>query len=259
MSKLLLLVRRHVLAFVALFFVIGGSAYAVADGVVAKDPAPAKIYACAPRATGTLNLSNKTRRCAPGRHKISWNAQGTRGLTGLPGASGAAGATGLAGAVGPAGAKGDAGAIGAKGDAGARGDTGPAGADGAAGPRGATGTTGADGAIGPRGDTGAIGPRGDAGDTGARGAAGQSAVLTSGAPATLTTVAGGLPGDTGGLPLSGELQNPEHDRPEHARGRRRRLPVERLAGLSQRHDADEPVRLVHDDVGAEPRRHDRHA
>ncbi|MDO8212445.1 hypothetical protein [Conexibacter sp. CPCC 206217] len=217
MSKLLTLVRRHVLAFVALFLLMGGSAYAVADRVTSSARPPEQIYACVTARYGTLNLSSATRRCAPGQHKISWSAEGARGLTGARGARGAAGARGPAGApgpVGPAGPSGDAGPAGAPGPAGspgergAQGERGPAGSQGergAQGERGPQGERGAQGERGPQGERGAQGAPGDDGAPGPQGAPGTGAMLTAGGHTAPSTVAGGLVGGVGVLPLSGQL------------------------------------------------------
>jgi BclB C-terminal domain-containing protein len=83
-----------------------------------------------------------------------------------------------------------AGANGVTGAVGATGATGAAGANGAT---GAVGATGATGAAGANGVTGAVGATGA---TGATGASGASTIIpfSSGAPITVTTIAGGLTG-----------------------------------------------------------------
>lgn len=110
-----------------------------------------RLYACATKRFGTLNLATAAGGCPNGGTKISWNRRGPRGATG---ARGARGRRGAAGASGPTGPQGETGPQGIQGD---RGETGARGATGATGPRGATGATG------QRGPTGATGPAGPAG------------------------------------------------------------------------------------------------
>jgi hypothetical protein len=176
-SKVLDVLRRHVIAFVALFLLLSGSAYAVADQV-GSGASPKQLYACVAGNFHTLNLTSAGRKCPGGQTKISWNAAGPRGVagprgaTGKTGARGAAGTAGASGAPGPIGPKGDVGAAGAagpQGPAGSKGDTGAAGSAGSPGPAGPKGDTGAAGSAGPPGPAG---PKGDTGDAGAAGPAG---------------------------------------------------------------------------------------
>lgn len=95
---------------------------------------------------------------------------GPQGPQGPQGAQGAPGMQGMIGATGPQGPQGDVG------PAGPQGDSGPAGAQGPAGPQGATGATGATGPQGPSGS----------------GGAGAIIPISSGVPAQMTTVLGGL-------------------------------------------------------------------
>ncbi len=165
--KVLSLLRRHVLAFVALFLLLSGSAAAV----VAQTSGGSKqrIYACVTERFGTLNLSDARAPCKPGQHKISWAAEGPAGL---PGTTGRRGPAGKQGERGAAGAPGERGATGPQGPQGERGATGPAGPAGSAaakgdpGPAGPTGPQGAPGAIGPQGDPGPQGVQGDPGPQG---------------------------------------------------------------------------------------------
>jgi hypothetical protein len=140
-----MLVRRHAVAFAALFLLLGGSAYAVTgqSGDSAAQGSK-KLYACVTSEYSTLNLTTAGRACPRGQRKISWNESGPRG---------AHGATGAAGPSGPAGARGP------------QGETGPAGPQGA---------RGADGTPGPQGDPGRTGPQGDPGQIGRTGPAGTS-------------------------------------------------------------------------------------
>lgn len=168
MSKGLTLLRRHAVAFAALFLLLSSAAYAAA-GQVTTRAAPTKIYACVAGDYHTLNLTTAKPTCPPGQHKISWNGAGRRGTRGPVGSTGRTGVRGAAGTSGPVGGRGTTGttgadgAVGPAGPKGANGDTGPQGADGANGP---TGDTGAEGAQGPQGVTG---PTGDAGRDGVSG------------------------------------------------------------------------------------------
>ena len=132
-----MLVRRHAVAFAALFLLLGSSAYAVTNP--SGDSAPRgskKLYACVTSKYSTLNLTTAGRACPRGQRKLSWNESGPRGATG---AAGPAGTAGPAGAAGP---------------------TGPAGPAGTPGPQGVPGEQGAPGSAGPQGDPGPIGPAG---------------------------------------------------------------------------------------------------
>ncbi|ADB49674.1 collagen-like protein [Conexibacter woesei] len=169
MSKVLTLLRRHAVAFAALFLLMGGTAYAVADQATSSAAPKAKtLYACVAGGYDTLNLTTAERTCPNGQRKISWNAEGKRGARGPAGSAGQAGAAGARGAAGPAGPAGPTGPAGSKGDAGPKGEAGARGPQGETGPAGARG---ADGATGPQGPDGRAGL---AGATGATGPAGTS-------------------------------------------------------------------------------------
>ncbi|WP_339278714.1 exosporium glycoprotein BclB-related protein [Paenibacillus sp. FSL W8-1187] len=141
-------------------------------------------------AQGPAGAKGDTGAQGPAGAKGDTGAPGPAGAKGDTGAPGPAGAKGDTGAQGPAGAKGDKGDTGAQGPAGAKGDKGDTGAQGPAGAKGDKGDTGAPGPIGPQGATGPAGPQGPPGTGGA------AAILpfASGVPATVTTIAGGLPG-----------------------------------------------------------------
>ena len=131
MSQIVSLVRRHAVAFVALFLLTGTTAVALT--AESSSVGSRRIYACVNTGDDELSLTSARASCPPGVRKISWNAAGARGARGPAGARGSAGATGAKGDIGPAGPKGDTGATGAKGDTGATGpagSTGPAGAPG---------------------------------------------------------------------------------------------------------------------------------
>jgi hypothetical protein len=90
------LLRRHAVAFAALFLLLGSAAYAAADQVTTR-AAPKKIYACAAGDHPTLNLTTAKRTCPRGQHKISWNAAGRPGTRGPVGSTGTTAARGVAG------------------------------------------------------------------------------------------------------------------------------------------------------------------
>jgi hypothetical protein len=157
--KVLIVLRRHAVAFTALFLLVGGVAYASVDQATTSAVSK-KLYACVAGDHRTLNLTASGQTCPNGQSKVSWDAgsaRGARGPAGAAGKAGARGATGAAGATGATGAVGPAGATGAKG---ADGATGPQGATGA---KGDKGDDGADGAQGPAGAIGLTGPAGPAG------------------------------------------------------------------------------------------------
>jgi hypothetical protein len=182
-SKVLTLLRRHAVAFAALFLLLGSAAYAAANNATTSTT-PKRIYACVAGGHRTLNLTTAERTCPNGQSKISWIAAGrhaTRGPAGATGKTGAQGATGDSGpavAASPAGSKGDngdmgpQGAVGSAGSKGDNGDTGSQGAAGLAGSKGDNGDTGSQGTVGP------AGPKGDTGDTGSQGPAGSAGTST---------------------------------------------------------------------------------
>jgi hypothetical protein len=120
---------RHatVIAYLALFMALGGSAYAIGG----KSAGPgATINACYSKRSGELRLAHG-RRCRPGERAIAWNREGPAGAQGPAGAPGARGAVGPKGAAGLQGAVGPVGPAGPQGEAGPRGETGPRGPMGA--------------------------------------------------------------------------------------------------------------------------------
>src|ERR1700710_2774943 len=124
--KVFTVLRRHAIAFVALFLLLGGSAYAVADQV-GRGASSKQLYACVTGDFHTLNLTSAGLKCPGGQSKISWNAAGPRGVAGPRGATGRMGARGAAGTAGASGATGARGAVGPKGDVGPAGPAGPQG------------------------------------------------------------------------------------------------------------------------------------
>jgi hypothetical protein len=151
--KVLTLLRRHAVAFAAVFLLMGGSAYAAIDSATDARTSKRTLYACVTQTHKTLNLVSAERKCPNGQRKISWSAEGDRGARGQTGARGSSGAKGQAGADGARGATGATG-TGAIGAAGATGATGPTGAIGAAGPQGIAGSDGTAGATGAPGPVG---------------------------------------------------------------------------------------------------------
>ncbi len=129
-----------VLAGVALFIALGGSAIAASSLIHARNIAPNAVTSRAIRngAVVPRDLSPRTRALLYGAGGVT----GARGETGLNGNSGANGANG---ANGPNGANGAAGTNGASGSNGANGANGPNGANGVDGTDGTNGTNGTDG------------------------------------------------------------------------------------------------------------------
>jgi hypothetical protein len=84
-----------VVAYLALFVALGGSAYAVGSGSSAGAPV---IRACYSKRTGALRLL-QAGSCRRGERELAWNQQGRRGATGAPGPAGARGPEGPAGSV----------------------------------------------------------------------------------------------------------------------------------------------------------------
>ncbi len=145
MLKVLTLLRRHAVAFTAVFLLMGGSAYAAIDSATGARTSKRTLYACVTQTHKTLNLVSAERKCPSGQRKISWSAGGNRGARGKTGGRGSTGAKGETGAAGVRGAQGATGA----GATGATGATGAAGPQGIAGSDGTNGTNGAPGPVGP--------------------------------------------------------------------------------------------------------------
>jgi Collagen triple helix repeat (20 copies) len=168
-----------IVAGVALFIVLGGSAVAATRLIKADDIAPGAVTSQAIR-----NGAVEPKDLSAGAWALLEGGQGVAGAKGDTGAAGAAGGRGEAGSTGATGGQGEngsAGSTGAKGETGstgstgARGETGSVGnpgsngANGANGPNGANGTNGAEGAKGADGAKGAEGPKGAAGTNGTNG------------------------------------------------------------------------------------------
>jgi hypothetical protein len=97
--KKLAFIRRHGVAFAALFLVLGGTSYAAATtaGFISRGGV---ITACANKHSGRVRLVSSATRCHHGEQKVSWNQKGVAGQTGAAGKTGATGPTGPTGAAG---------------------------------------------------------------------------------------------------------------------------------------------------------------
>jgi Collagen triple helix repeat (20 copies) len=146
MQRLLIHLRGNLVAYLALFFALGGTSYAAGSALMPNSVGSRHVMDRSLLAqdfkAGELPRGRRGKRGLVG-------PMGPRGLVGSQGPKGETGGrgpTGMPGAAGPAGA---AGARGEKGDAGAVGARGPVGPSGPAGPQGATGAEGPQGPPGP--------------------------------------------------------------------------------------------------------------
>jgi hypothetical protein len=98
-----------VVAYLALFVALGGSAYAVGGSGTAP-----LIHACYVKRTGALSVLQGNS-CPRGTHPISWSQNGVAGGTGPPGSPGQQGPAGSSGQQGSTGQQGPAGQPGAPG------------------------------------------------------------------------------------------------------------------------------------------------
>jgi hypothetical protein len=100
--------KRHSIAYLALFVALGGTSYAQfasTDG---------KLRGCVSKKTGVLRAVKAGTKCKRGETAISWNQKGPRGAQGSigpRGETGLRGQTGLTGPQGAAGEKGDTGTV----------------------------------------------------------------------------------------------------------------------------------------------------
>lgn len=111
--------KRHHIAFLALFITLGGTSYAATQ--LPKNSVGSTQLRAGAVSEAKLAKSVKAKLNRTGAR----GATGATGATGAKGDTGATGATGATGPAGAAGAKGDTGAKGDPGDAGPTGDTGP--------------------------------------------------------------------------------------------------------------------------------------
>lgn len=141
------------LAGVAVFVVLGGSAVAANGLIHASDIAPGAVASKAIRdgAVQPRDLSASMRAFLEDGHAVA-GAQGDTGPAGAPGSNGANGPNGANGANGTDGSNGANGAEGAQGSNGANGPNGANGVDGA------DGTDGIDGVDGTNGTNGTVAP-----------------------------------------------------------------------------------------------------
>ena len=108
----------NVIATVALFFALGGGAFAATGGLKSKT---AVIHGCVSKSSHVLRVLKAGSRCGKRSVTLNFNAKGVAGVAGPPGLGGPqgpAGPQGLAGPQGPAGQRGPAGTNGQPGAAG---------------------------------------------------------------------------------------------------------------------------------------------
>jgi hypothetical protein len=101
-AKIATYLRGNTLALLALFVALGGTSYAAAGGLVAKNGQLAGCVA----GNGVLRVLKPGHRCARGQTAVAWSVAGRAGGTGPAGPAGAAGARGAAGDAGSAGPSG---------------------------------------------------------------------------------------------------------------------------------------------------------
>ena len=90
--------RQHYVALAALFFALGGTAYAALGGI---PDSHGVIHACFKTKTGAVRVVQAGAKCGKGERAISWNQQGKTGKAGQPGTSGRPGTSGQPGPPGP--------------------------------------------------------------------------------------------------------------------------------------------------------------
>jgi len=91
----------NVTAGTALFFALGGGAYAASSSFVGQH---GNINTCVPRNGGEVNVWKPGHRCTGGRVNLAFPVVGAPGAKGATGPAGPAGATGPTGPAGPTGA-----------------------------------------------------------------------------------------------------------------------------------------------------------
>lgn len=116
------------------------------------------------------NARGRRAETRPGPERlISWNREGPRGPSGVPGPAGPPGPSGEGGSQGPPGPPGASGKQGPPGPPGPMGTPGPVGPKGDPGPQGERGPTGKQGPPGLKGNKGEPGPQGEQGPAGPKG------------------------------------------------------------------------------------------
>ena len=218
-QRLLLVLRRQPVAFLALFIALSGSSYAaVSAGKAGQGDV---IVGCVGDKDGKLRVVTSASRCTAKETAISFNREGKQGVAGKAGANGTSGSDGADGVDGVDGADGAPGPAGRNGIdtsggvAGPVGATGPTGATGAVGATGVAGPIGATGSTGPAGATGtagAVGPAGPTGTTGATGPAGPTETAASLIAKLLTVDGTGSNLDADTLDGITQRELPAHDR-----------------------------------------------
>jgi hypothetical protein len=131
-----------VLSFVAVFVVLGGSAFAAGSLLTGADIKDQSLTGKDIK-PGSVGMSRLTKGAQALMQRVGGSSLGASGVNGADGAQGPKGETGAAGAKG------------ATGDKGAKGDTGAAGTNGTNGAAGTNGTNGAAGTNGTNGTNGA--------------------------------------------------------------------------------------------------------
>jgi hypothetical protein len=101
-AKIATYLRSNTLALLALFVALGGTSYAAANGLVAKNGQLAGCVA----GNGALKVLKPGHRCAKGQTAVAWNVTGRTGDLGPVGPVGAAGARGTTGDAGSPGQSG---------------------------------------------------------------------------------------------------------------------------------------------------------
>jgi hypothetical protein len=84
-------VRRHHVALLALFVVLGGTSFAAVKTIVGRDGV---IHGCFKNRGGALRVLPASRKCARGESTIAWNRDGRPGVPGIQGPSGPQGEIG---------------------------------------------------------------------------------------------------------------------------------------------------------------------
>src|ERR1035437_1806652 len=93
----------NVMSSVAVFFVLGGGAYAAISSIPGPDGV---IHGCYQKNKGTLRVVPSKKKCLKSELALQWNQQGKPGAPGLAGATGPGGATGQNGSNGTSGTNG---------------------------------------------------------------------------------------------------------------------------------------------------------